>query len=87
MTSPAADPLMVNLSGDTLSKLDELARQARRTSSVLAGEVISDYVTRELEIVAGIQRGLSDRDSGRVTPHDQAMKRLKSNIERAKSDQ
>ena len=79
--------MLVNLSGETLSKLDELARHSRRTSSVLAGEVISDYVTRELEIVSGIQRGLSDRDSGRVTQHNQAMKRLKSTIDRAKNDQ
>jgi predicted transcriptional regulator len=87
MAIEASDSLMVNLSGDTLSKLDELARHTKRTSSALAGEVISDYVSHELEIVVGIQRGLSDRASGRITSHDQAMERVKLTIERAKSDQ
>ena len=83
----ASNPLMVSLSSETLSKLDEIARHARSTSSVLASEVISNYVTGELEIIVGIQRGLSDRDSGRVTPHDQAIERLNATLERAKSDQ
>ncbi|MGE0502318.1 MAG: CopG family ribbon-helix-helix protein [Rhizobiaceae bacterium] len=79
-----SETVTVRLSGETKQKLAELAGHTRRTKSFLAGEAIADYVDRELAIVAGIQRGLDDAEAGRVTPHAEAMRRLRSTIERAK---
>ena len=79
--------MTVRLSGKTKSKLEELAQHTRRTRSFLAGEAITDYVERELAIVAGIHRGLADMEAGRVTPHKEAMQQLRNTIARAKNGQ
>ena len=74
--------LSVRVSAETKEKLAELAQHTRRTRSFLAGEAIADYVDRELEIVAGIHRGLADMEAGRVIPHDEAMRQLRETIRR-----
>ncbi len=81
------DTVTVRLSSETKSKLAELAQHTRRTKSFLAGEAIADYVERELAIVAGIHQGLADADAGRVTSHEQAMRRIRKTIERAQKGQ
>jgi predicted transcriptional regulator len=81
-----SETVTVRLSGDTKAKLAELADHTRRTKSFLAGEAIADYVERELAIVAGIQRGLDDMAAGRVTPHKQAMQRIRTAIDRAQTE-
>lgn len=67
---------------ETKARLEELARHTRRSKSFLAGEAITDYVERELAIVEGIKRGLADMEAGRVTPHEQAMDRIRRTIAR-----
>ena len=68
--------MTVRLSTSVKDKLGELAQHTRRSRSFLASEAIADYVERELAIVAGIQRGLDDMKSGRLTPHRQVMDEL-----------
>ena len=47
-------------------------------------EAIADYLARETEIIDGIERGLEDMRSGRVTPHDAAMRRIRATIDKAR---
>jgi len=75
--------LTVRLSADVKDQLGVLADRTRRTRSFLAGEAIGAYVRREMEIVAGIERGLEDYRAGRVVDHEQAMDELDEVIERA----
>lgn len=72
--------LTVRLPPELKARLGKLAERTRRTKSFLAGEAIASYVERELEIVAGIERGLGDRAAGRVVPHDVAMRRIRKTI-------
>ena len=81
--STQSETVTVRLDRETKSQLERLARHTRRTKSFLAGEAISDYVERELAIVEAIERGLADVEAGRVTPHDDAMRRLRTTIEQA----
>jgi predicted transcriptional regulator len=81
--STHSETVTVRLSPETKSRLETLARQTRRTKSFLAGEAISDYVARELAIVEGIKRGLSDIEAGRTVPHEEVKKRVMATIKRA----
>lgn len=83
MGAQSSDTITIRLSNESKAKLTELARHTRRTKSFLAAEAITDYVERELAIVAGIHRGLADMEAGRVTPHDEAMRRIRKTIKSA----
>jgi predicted transcriptional regulator len=72
--------LTVQLRPELKGRLDRLAGATNRTVSVLAEEAIADYVAREADIVAGIERGLADAKAGRLIPHDEAMDRLEATI-------
>ncbi len=76
--------LTVRLTPKVKQRLGRLARQTRRTRSFLAGEAIESYVERELDIVAGIERGLEDAAAGRVVPHEQVMRRIRATIARTR---
>jgi predicted transcriptional regulator len=80
--STQSETVTVRLSPEMKARLDELATQTRRTKSFLAAEAISDYVEREMKIVAAIHRGLADIEAGRTVPHEDAMKRLRATVER-----
>jgi predicted transcriptional regulator len=76
--------LTVRVAPKVKKQLDRLALSTKRTKSFLAGEAIADYVDRELEIVEGIKRGLEDMKAGRLIPHDEAMRRIRATIDRAR---
>jgi predicted transcriptional regulator len=80
----ASTTLTVRVAPKLKKQLDRLAVSTKRTKSFLAGEAIADYVDRELEIVEGIKRGLEDMKAGRLIPHDEAMRRLRATIDRAR---
>jgi predicted transcriptional regulator len=73
MAVQSSDTMTIRLSTSVKDKLTELAQHTRRSRSFLASEAITDYVDRELAIVAGINRGLDDMRAGRVTGHDTVM--------------
>jgi predicted transcriptional regulator len=77
--------LTVRLTPELKERLGELAERTRRTRSFLAGEAIAGYVEHELEIIAGIERGVEDMKAGRVVPHDEAMARLRQTIRKARN--
>lgn len=81
--STQSETVTVRMPSETKARLEELARHTRRSKSFLAGEAIADYVERELAIVKAIERGLADVEAGRVVPHEEAIRRLRSTIERA----
>ncbi|MCV0395235.1 MAG: CopG family ribbon-helix-helix protein [Rhizobiaceae bacterium] len=83
MSTQSSETVTVRLASETKARLEQLARHTRRSKSFLAGEAIADYVERELAILEGIKRGLADMEAGRVTPHDQAMRRLRATVEKA----
>jgi predicted transcriptional regulator len=64
-------------------KLTRLAHDTNRNRSALATEAVQAYVDRQLEIIAGINRGIADLQSGRVIPHEQAMNEIDALIEQA----
>lgn len=75
--------LTVRISPSVKKRLGQLADRTKRTKSYLAGEAITDFVDRELAIIAGIKRGLDDMHAGRTVPHKQAMRRLRATVARA----
>ena len=77
--------LTVRVSPELKERLGKLAERTRRTKSFLAGEAIAGYVERELEIVAGIERGLADMKAGRVVRHEEVMAEIDVIVEAAKS--
>jgi len=77
--------MTIRVSPAVKEKLGRLAHDTRRTKSFLAGEAVSAYVDRELEIIDGIHRGLADVRAGRVVPHDQAMAEIEAVIVAAES--
>ena len=81
----ASTTLTVRLPPELKARLGELAERTRRTKSFLAGEAIGDYLERELEIVAGIERGLDDMKAGRVVPHEDVMADIDVTIKKAKT--
>ena len=69
----ATETMTIRVSAETKRKLERIAAGTRRSKSFLAGEAVSAYVDRELEIIEGIKRGLADVEAGRVVPHEEAM--------------
>lgn len=79
------ETMTIRVSAETKRKLERIAAGTRRSKSFLAGEAVSAYVDRELEIVEGIKRGLADVEAGRVVPHDEAMAELYAAIDAIKA--
>lgn len=75
--SNTSTTVTVRLPEEVEARLAALAGYTRRSKSFLAREAITAYVERELEIVAGVERGLAESQAGRVIPHDKAMDRLR----------
>ena len=75
--------LKVRLSAEMKGQLARVAEHTRRRQSVLGAEAIADYVTRELAIVDGIERGRQDVRAGRVVSNDEAFQQLQAIIDAA----
>jgi predicted transcriptional regulator len=80
----ASTMMTIRLSPDLKEKLGRLARSTRRTKSFLAVEALEAFVDRELEIIAGIERGIADMKAGRVISHEEAMDQMDRIIEEAR---
>lgn len=79
----ASSTLTIRVDAATRDKLERLASDTRRSKSFLAGEAVSAYVQRELDIIEGIKRGLLDAEAGRVVAHEEAMAEVYAVIEAA----
>lgn len=80
----ASTTMTIRVSPEVKEKLDRIAIDTRRSKSFLAGEAVSAYVDRELEIIDGIKLGMADAAAGRVIPHEQAVAEMRQVIEDAK---
>lgn len=80
------ETMTIRVSAETKRKLERIAADTRRSKSFLAGEAVSAYVDRELEIIEGIKRGLADVEAGRVVPHDEAMAEIYAVIEAVEAE-
>ena len=65
--------ITIRLNSAVKADLDLLAQHTSRSRSYLAAEAVAGYVSRELSIMEGIERGLADAAAGRLIDHDQAM--------------
>jgi predicted transcriptional regulator len=81
---PTSTTLTLRLNPAVKQQLGRLADATHRTKSFLAAEAIAAYVTREADVIAGIERGLEDMRAERVVPHDDAMSRLRATAAKAK---
>ena len=81
---PTSATMTIRIATDTKRKLERLAADTRRSKSFLAAEAVSAYVERELAIIDGVHRGLTDVEAGRVVPHDAAMDEVQALIDAAK---
>ena len=82
----ASTTMTIRVRPDVKEKLDRIANDTQRSKSFLAGEAVAAYVDRELEIIDGIKRGMTDAAAGRVIPHDEAMAEIYAVIEEAKAE-
>ncbi len=80
----ASTTMTIRVSPALKEKLGRLALDTRRSRSFLAAEAVTAYVDRELEIIAGIQRGLADVAAGRVVPNAQVMAEARRIVEDAR---
>ena len=78
-----ASTLTISLDPTVEDALAKLAADRRCGSAELAAEAVADYVARERETVAAIQRGLDDMVAGRLTPHDEVMTEMRALISAA----
>ena len=77
--------MTIRVRPDVKEKLDRIAADTRRSKSFLAGEAVTAYVERELEIIDGIKRGTADAAAGRVVSHDDAMAEIYAVIDAAEA--
>ena len=81
---PVSTTTTIRLSSEVKDKLGRLAQGTRRSRSFLASEAVEAYVSRELEIMDGIQRGIEDVAAGRVVSHEAATAELQAVIDAAR---
>lgn len=79
--------MTIRVSSEVKDKLEKIANNTRRSKSFLAGEAVAAYVDRELEIIEGIKRGLTDVKAGRLVPHEQVTLEARRIIAEAKKKQ
>jgi predicted transcriptional regulator len=71
--------MTVRLSPEVSSKLDALAKDAKRSKSHLAGEAISSFVERNAWQIEEIKQGLREAQSGAPgVPHAEVRKWVRS---------
>lgn len=76
--------MTIRISPEIKEQLGKLGALTKRSNSYLAGEAVSRYVARELEIMQGIMEGLEDMANGDLIPHEQAMDELDAIVEAAR---
>jgi predicted transcriptional regulator len=79
----ASTTMTIRVTPELKERLGRLAHDTHRSRSYLAAEAVSAYVDRELDIIAGIQRGVADVEAGRMVGHDEAVRELYAVIDEA----
>jgi predicted transcriptional regulator len=79
----SSETMTIRLPTEVKEKLSRISEATRRSRSYLAAEAVAAFVARELEIIEGIERSLSDADAGRLIGHRDAMAEIGAVIEAA----
>jgi predicted transcriptional regulator len=78
LSASATATLTVRVPTKLRKRLEGLAKATDRNRSRLAVEALENYVDEQEEQLARIDRGIRDADAGRVVPHDDVKRYLKS---------
>ena len=68
----------VRVPADLKKRIDQLAKASDRSRSWLAADALRHYVEDQQWQLAEIDAGLQDADAGRVVPHEEVDRWLKS---------
>ncbi|HMD98924.1 MAG TPA: CopG family ribbon-helix-helix protein [Terriglobia bacterium] len=68
----------VRVPADLKKRLDQLAEAVDRSRSWLTADALRSYVEEQQWQLAEIEEGLRDAEAGRVVPHDEVERWLKS---------
>lgn len=47
---------------------------------MLTDETVVDETKQELELFSELDKGINDMEAGRVTPHDETMKKIRESV-------
>ncbi len=81
---PASTTMTIRISPEVKEKLGRLAEATRRSNSFLAGEAVTQYVERELEIVEGILAAMADVRAGNTASHEEVVAKMDAIIDAAR---
>jgi predicted transcriptional regulator len=62
------------IDSETLSQLDELAAEWKRTRSYMIAEAVREFVEREYAFLCAVREGEADFEAGRYHTHDEVKK-------------
>lgn len=74
------EPFTVRTKPENLKNLDLLASATDRSRNYLVNAAIERYLKEEAEFVEDVMKGLEDVKAGRVTPHEEVFRDLRSKI-------
>ncbi len=70
--------ISVRVSKDLAKRLAKLAGVTERSKSYVAGQAIEEFLTLQEWQVKAIRQGMAEADAGKLMPHAEAVKRLKT---------
>ena len=70
--------ISVRVPKDVAKRLAKLASATDRSQSYVAGQAIEEFLTLQEWQVNAIRQGVGEADAGKLLPHAEAVKRLKS---------
>lgn len=69
--------ISVRVPKDVAKRLAKLANATERSKSYVAGQAIEEFLTLQEWQVKAIREGIAQADAGKLSPHGEAVKRLK----------
>lgn len=69
--------ISVRVPKDVAKRLAKLADATERSKSYVAGQAIEEFLTLQEWQVKAIREGIAQADAGKLSPHGEAVKRLK----------
>jgi len=70
----------IRLQGETLERLDHMAKSLDRSRSWLLDQAVERYLDHEEWFVASVKEGLVQAERGELIPHDSVMARTRARI-------
>ncbi|MHB8622972.1 MAG: CopG family ribbon-helix-helix protein [Sulfuricaulis sp.] len=70
--------ISVRVPKDIAKRLAKLAEATDRSKSYVAGQAIEEFLTLQEWQVKAIRQGMTEADTGKLVPHEEAIRRLKT---------